>query len=314
MKLSEHRELTAIPPGAPENRIGFGVGVLHEDRQITIASEGIEKLSIWLNAPMIEQILIFLFFGAMTGVLAGMLGIGGGVITVPLLYFVLQYSPFPKDEVMHVAIATALATTFVTSCGAVWSHHQRKAVLYHTLKWIAPGLAAGCIAGAILTFYLPNTLLRYIFGVVVVLLSVYFFFPKLPPLHIASKLNWTLAIWTLVVGCLSTLLGVGGGMFMVPILLGYQMHMKNAVAVSSVTTLVSALFGSIAFIVIAQQAPPLPQTLGYIDLTGFLTLGLSSLLTTAVGVKLAHTLPTPLIKRIFACALAITGVALLIGK
>jgi len=263
---------------------------------------------------MIEEILIFLFFGAITGILAGMLGIGGGVITVPLLYFVLQYYPFPKEEVMHVAIATALATTFVTSCGATWSHHRRKAVLFHTLKWIVPGLAVGCIAGAILTLYLPNELLRYIFGVVVILLSVYFFFPKLPPLHIASQLNWTMGLWTLGVGCLSTLLGVGGGMFMVPILLGYQMHMKNAVAVSSVSTLVSALFGSIAFIVIAQNASPLPQSIGYINLPGFLTLGLSSLLTTAVGVKLAHTLPTSLIKRIFACALAITGAALLIGK
>ncbi len=250
----------------------------------------------------------------MTGVLAGMLGIGGGVITVPLLYFMLRSYQFPRENLMHVAIATALASTFITSCGAVWSHHRRQSIIFHTLKWIVPGLALGCIAGAILTLYLPNEFLRYIFGIVIVLLSVYFFFPKLPPLHIASHLNWTLMIWTLGVGCLSTLLGIGGGIFMVPILLGYQMQLKNAVAVSSVSTLTSSFFGSIAFIIIAQKAPPLPQSIGYINLPGFLTLGLASLLTTPLGVMLAHTLPTPLIKRIFSCVLAFTGATLLFGR
>ena len=262
---------------------------------------------------IMQEILIFLFFGALIGILAGMLGIGGGVISVPLLYFALQHDRFPPEAIIHSAIATSLGSTFITSCGSTWSHYRKRGILFHMLKWIAPGLIIGSSAGAFFSSILPSDLLRVVFGVVTLLLSLYFFLSWLPPLRLSSKPNGTLVFWTLGIGCMSTLLGIGGGIFMVPILLGYQMPLKNAVAVSSLSTLLSALLGSIAFICLSPGPSPLPHTFGSIYIPGLCALGFSSLFTTPFGAHLSHVLPTVLIKRIFACALALTGAALVFG-
>ena len=261
-----------------------------------------------------HEILIFIVFGAATGLIAGLLGIGGGVIAVPVLYFTLWGSGFPHDELMHVAVATSLATTVITAFGASWSHHQKKTVRFDALKLIAIGLLFGCTAGVLLTYCLDNALLRFIFGASILLLSVYFFFPQLPSPNLASHPNWSLSIWSVVVGALSTLLGVGGGIFFVPILLGYQLPMKNAIATSSASTLLSAFLGTGLFLLFASTQSPLPHTFGYIYIPGFLAMGASSLSMTPFGTKLAHTLPVGWIKRIFACALSITGVAMLVGS
>ena len=260
------------------------------------------------------EIWIFIIFGALTGLIAGLLGIGGGVIAVPVLYFTLKFFGYPYEELMHVAVATSLASTVITSFGASWSHHQKKAVRFDALKPILVGLVFGCTGGVLLTYFLENELLRFIFGSAVLPLSAYFFFPNLPSFHFAPRPNFSLSIWSVVVGGLSSLLGVGGGIFFVPILLGYRLPMKNAIATSSASTFASALIGSSLFLCLAEEQPLLPSTFGYIYVPGFLALGLSSLSLTPLGAKLAETLPVSLIKRIFACALAITGLTMLIGS
>jgi hypothetical protein len=263
---------------------------------------------------MITMLFLFLIVGLVTGVLAGLLGIGGGVITVPALYYILYFYGFPQERLMHVCIATALAATCLTSIGSTWSHYRKGSILPAALKIIVPGLVIGCIIGASLTYFLPNAFLRTAFGVMALLLAIYFFFPKLPALYIAPHLNKSLALIGVGVGCLSSLLGIGGGIFMVPALLGYQVHMRNVIATSSAGTLVTALVGTLAYLIIAWHKPHLPNTFGYIEIPAFLAIGLCSFFTTSLGVKLAHTLSPHLLKRIFAFALGLTACAMLFGR
>lgn len=261
---------------------------------------------------MISMFLCFLVTGLVTGLIAGLLGIGGGVITVPALYYILYFYGFPKEQIMHVSIATALAATCLTSLGSTWAHRKKGNILVSVLKIMVPGLFIGCLFGAILTYFLPSSALRMIFGSMALLFAVYFFFPHFPELKIASKPNKSLLIFGVIYGCLSTLLGVGGGIFMVPTLIGYQLSLRNVIGTSSAGTLATASFGTVAYLIIAHNIS-LPRTIGYIEISAFLTIGISSLFTTSLGVKLAHVLPTPLIKRIFAVALFVTGTTMLLG-
>lgn len=258
-------------------------------------------------------IALFIVVGLVTGVLAGLLGIGGGVITVPFLFYILHISHFPPEHLMHTCVATALATTFMTSIGSTLSHHKKRSILPSVLKIIGPGLVAGCIFGAILSTYLSSTFLQLLFGSMSIVFALYFFFPKLPQLHIASHPNKSLFLCGLLVGSLSSLLGVGGGIFMVPLLLGYRVSLQNAVASSSAGTLATSFVGTIIYLFVAYGKPSLPDTIGYVNIPAFLGIGISSLCATSLGCKLAHTLPPTIIKRIFAVVLAITGFSMIVS-
>lgn len=258
------------------------------------------------------MIALFIVLGLVTGILAGLLGIGGGVITVPAMFFLFRFHNFPAEHLMHVCIATALATTLMTSIGSTLSHHKKKAILPSVLKIMGPGLVIGCVLGAILSSYLSSAFLQMFFGLMSVFFALYFFFPKLPQLHIAHHPNRSLFAFGIFVGCLSSLLGIGGGIFMVPILLGYHISLQNAVASSSAGTLATAFAGTLVYLFIAYGKPVLPETMGYVNIPAFLGIGLSSLCTTSIGCKLAHTLPPLIIKRVFSIALAITGLTMIV--
>jgi len=256
--------------------------------------------------------LLFLGFGALAGICAGLLGIGGGVIMVPALYYILRFVGFPENELMHVAVATSLTSTVITTIGASLSHHYKRAIDWKAIRYIAFGLFLGSVSGAILALHLGNELLRYIFGGALLPFSVYFFFPHFPIPKIASHPNWTLGLWSIAIGSLSSLLGIGGGVFMVPLLLSYRLHLKNAIGTSSAATFIAAATGSISFLLLSLNHPSLPNTFGNIEVNAFLALGFSSLITAPFGAKLAHHFSIELTQRFFASALAVTGLSMLL--
>jgi uncharacterized protein len=258
-------------------------------------------------------ILLFIIIGLLAGILAGLLGIGGGVITVPAMFYIFRYFNFPHEHLMHTCIATALATTLMTSIGSTISHHIKRTILFSVLKYIVPGLILGCIFGALLSEILSNEFLQIFFGSMSILFAIYFFFPKLPKFEIANEPNKSLILFGLIIGCLSSLLGVGGGIFMVPILLGYNISLKNVVASSSAGTLATAFVGTIIYLFIAYGNPALPDSIGFVNIPAFLAIGISSLCTTSFGCKLSLTLKPELIKKIFAIALGITGLTMILA-
>ncbi len=256
-------------------------------------------------------ILLFIASGSLSGLLAGLLGIGGGIVTVPILYYSLQYANIPENAVMQVAVSTSLASAFFTSFVSSWAHNRKKAIQFTYLKYLIPGLFLGSLTGAITVNYLSSYYLKIAFGIMAILLGIYLFFPRLPLLNLGTKPNSGLTLSGIVIGALSTLFGIGGGVFTVPVLFSYNLPTNQTVATSSASTMATTLFGSIAFLFIAWDRPSLPETVGFIEVPAFLLIAFSSILLVPLGVRLSRVLPTVLIRRIFACALAITGACMI---
>lgn len=258
------------------------------------------------------MILIFyIIIGLVTGLLSGLLGIGGGVISVPALFYILHYYGFDQTHLMHICIATSLGATLITSIGSSFAHHKKHALLPSVLKIIIPGLILGCILGAFITTVLPSHFLQIFFGIMSLLLSGYFLFPTLLRGHIANAPTTSLSLFGVVIGALSTLLGVGGGIFMVPVLLAYRVALQNAVASSSVGTLTTAIAGTGIYLFLSRGNDFGPNMIGFISVPALVGIGVSSLLTAPLGAKLAHILPTHIISKIFAIALAVTGLSMI---
>lgn len=261
--------------------------------------------------------MIFIFLivlGLFSGLLGGLLGIGGGVVVVPGLFYLFSVFGYPPEHLMQIAVSTSLAVTCLTTLGSSFIHWHRKTIVVSILRLLIPGLIGGCLIGTFLAYWIPTNALRTVFGVAAFLMGPYFFFPHLPSLKIASAPNRSLSFIALTIGTVASLLGLGGGIFTVPILHGYQVPLKNAIGTSSVTTLMTALIASLSFLILGTFS--LNENLtgspfGYIDLKAWLTVGLSSLCSAFIGARLSSVISTSLIKRIFGMALTATGALML---
>lgn len=256
-------------------------------------------------------IILFIVLGLVSGLLGGMLGIGGGVVTVPVLYFIFLYGDLFGDRLMQVAISTSLAAGMVTSAISTYFQVKKGAFVLSHLRLLMPGLFFGCIGGSILAHTLSSHFLGRVFGLMALLLGTYFFFPRLPHLQISARPNRTLAFFGVAIGALSSLLGIGGGSLTFPVLLGYQVPVQNASATSSGATLLTTLLGSATYLAIAWHKPQLPFTFGYIEMPAFLAISAATILTAPLGVRLSHTLNVVRIKQIFGACLALIGASML---
>lgn len=258
------------------------------------------------------MIFLFVFLGLISGLLGGMLGIGGGVVTVPFLYFIFHYMGTFEDRVMQIAVSTSLAASFITAALSTLIQWHKKAILMSVLKLLIPGLILGCVLGSIIAHYLSSAYLRYCFGAMAVILGLYFSIPKLPHFTIRARPDKTLSLFGILIGAFSSMLGIGGGSFTFPVLLGYHVPVKNSSATSSGSTAISTLIGSLTYLVIAWHKPELPNTFGYIDIPVFVAISLGSAFTIPLGVRLSHTLDVAHIKRIFGYCLVLLGVTMFI--
>lgn len=263
---------------------------------------------------MPSELLIFLFIilGLISGLLGGMLGIGGGVVTVPVLYFIFLYSDLFGLRIMQVAVSTSLAAGMVTSAISTYFQWRKGAVQPAVLRLLLPGLLIGCIGGSLLAHLLSSHLLSRIFGWMAIFLGIYFLFPQLPSFQFGHRPNRSLSWFGALIGGFSTLLGIGGGSLTFPVLLGYQVPVKNASATSSAATLITTFVGSIAYLAIAWHKPELPYTFGYIEMPAFLLISAATLATAPLGVHFSHTLNVALIKRTFGLCLALIGLSMAI--
>ncbi len=253
-------------------------------------------------------LIIFVILGLISGLLGGLLGIGGGMVTVPALYYIF----FNSDHSMQIAVSTSLAAAFITSAASTFFQARRRAAKFSILKWMIPALILGCMIGAVTAHFTPNAVLRMVFGVIAIFLGIYFFFPKFPALYIAPAPNRSLSGFALLIGFLSSMLGIGGGAVTFPVLLGYQIPIQNASATASAATLITTCVGSLTYLMIGSQNLSSPHQFGYIELPAFIGISLGALLTSSFGVKLAHTLPIAHIKRVFGISLCLIGITMLV--
>ncbi|MEC9364498.1 MAG: sulfite exporter TauE/SafE family protein [Pseudomonadota bacterium] len=263
-----------------------------------------------------EQWLIFLVTGAAAGVLAGLFGVGGGLIMVPALALVLPLQGVPERVFMQVAIGTSLAVISATSISSTLAHHRRGSVDWHTLQRFAPGLALGALAGAFVADALTGTALQRIVGTGAILVAVQMALPRrassAPPGLRAGAIELFGAGG--VIGLLSSLVGIGGGSLSVPYLSGRGMPVHRAVGSAAAGGMPIAWAGALGFVVAGWDAPGVPAPhLGYVSLGAFVALAGTSVLCAPLGVRLAHRLSAATLKRAFALLLLAVGARMLIA-
>ena len=252
----------------------------------------------------ISLIIAFLVLGAATGFAAGLLGIGGGMLLVPFITLLMVSKEFPSELVVHMAIATSLATIIFTSISSVRAHHKRGAVSWNIVKLLAPGILIGSWIGPWIGKQLSASGLALFFALFVTFSATQMLLDKKP----AASRELPKAPGMLgaggIIGVLAGLVGAGGGFISVPFMTWCNVKIHNAVATSAALGFPIALAGTLSNIYYGMSTPGLPDgSLGFIYLPALLVIALTSVMTAPLGARTAHKLPVKTLKRIFAIVL-----------
>ncbi len=261
---------------------------------------------------MLEFFLLTMLLGSVAGLLAGLFGLGGGVIIVPALLWLFTEQQFPENQLMIMAVATSLATIILTSVSSLLSHHKLGKISWDRVYRLTPGILLGSAAGAKIADWVQADSLKWLFISYLIYVSVRMALqiqPKNNPKKVKLWLDYLVGNG---IGLLSSLLGIGGGTLTVPYLLGSQVVMKNAVAISSACGLSIALSGAITYVFLGWGKTNLPEwSLGYIYLPAFLGITLCSILTAPLGAKLANKLAAKKLKRYFSVLVLLIAIKMM---
>lgn len=247
-------------------------------------------------------ILGLVVLGCATGFLAGLLGIGGGMVMVPFVTMILGAQHFPPAETVKVAIATSLTTIVFTSISSVRAHHQRGAVRWDLVRVLAPGILVGALLGAQLAGWMPARLLAAFFGLFVGFSAVQML--RGGRTEVSGHLPGTAGILGAggTIGVVSSLLGAGGGFITIPFLTRGGVPIQHAVATSAACGFPIALAGTLGYMW-AGRGLALPASLGYVYLPALVAIASASVLTAPLGARAAHALPTATLRKVSALLL-----------
>jgi uncharacterized membrane protein YfcA len=243
--------------------------------------------------------------GLATGYLAGLLGIGGGMLIGPFMTIILSARGVPADLAIKMAIATSMATIIFTSISSVRAHHQRGGVRWDIVKGLAPGIVlGGAIASVGVFSMLKGTWLAIFFSLFVGFSATQMFLDKKPkPSRQMPGTAGQVAAGS-VIGFLSGLVGAGGGFVSVPFMVAHNVSILNAVATSAALGFPIAVANTVGYVVSGSAMSGLPPySLGYVWLPGLVVVACCSVLTAPMGAKMAHRMPIAKLKRVFATVL-----------
>ncbi|WP_413868895.1 sulfite exporter TauE/SafE family protein [Albidovulum sp.] len=262
-------------------------------------------------ADLLPMLLLLLGIGAFAGVIAGLLGVGGGIILVPAFYYAFEGLGYAGPDLMRVCLATSLATIIVTSVRSVLAHNRKGAVDWTILRGWAPGIAAGAVLGVLAVSHLRTPALQAIFGCLALIVAFYLGL---------GRAEWRLgpampggvrrAVLSPAVGFLSVLMGIGGGSFGVPLMSLYGVPIHRAVATAAGFGVLIAVPSVAGFLMTGVEGPP-PYTFGAVNLPAFLVIVAMTLVTAPLGVRLAHAMDPAPLRRAFAVFLAVVALNML---
>lgn len=261
-----------------------------------------------------ELLLSYLATGVFAGLLAGLFGVGGGLIMVPALAILLPMQGVAPAVVMQIAIGTSLAVISATSVSSALAHHRRGGVLWPIFRAMVPGLAIGALLGAAAAHVLSGDSLRRIVGIGALLVALKMALELKPGGRATLPGTLGMSIAGTVIGALSALIGIGGGSLTVPYLNFCRIEMRQAVGTSAACGLPIAWAGALGFVINGWSVDGLPDgSLGYVSLPGFIAIAVASVSCAPLGARLAHQLPPTLLKKAFAALLAVIGLKMLWG-
>ena len=251
--------------------------------------------------------LLFLELAALgicTGFLAGMLGIGGGMLMVPFLTFILSSKGFPAEYTVKMAVATSLATICFTSLSSVRAHHARGAVLWRVAKLLAPGILAGSLLGAQVAVALPGKVLSVLFALFVGFSATQMFLDRKPAPTRTLPGSFGMFAMGGLIGVLSALVGAGGAFISVPFMTWCNVKIHNAVGTSAALGFPIALAGTLGYMWAGIGMPQMPPgSAGYIYVPALVIISMASVAIAPLGARVAHGMDTKPLKKVFASML-----------
>jgi uncharacterized membrane protein YfcA len=264
------------------------------------------QLLIWL-------VPLLLLAGAVAGVLAGLLGVGGGIVIVPALFYIFGYLDVDTSVRMHLAVGTSLATIIPTSVRSMRAHQARGSFDGQLFRAWMPALVAGVVVGSGLAGLANTFVLTVLFAVVALLVSLHMAFGR-PEWRLASQPPRPPASWLLAgcIGSISAMMGIGGGTLSVPSMSLFGVPIHRAVGTSAGFGLLIALAGTLGFMLTGWGLTALPDfSVGYVNWLSFLLIVPATVLFVPLGARLAHSLSQTNLRRAFAFFLALTALRML---
>lgn len=257
-------------------------------------------------------ILSCLLLGVLTGLLAGLFGIGGGLVIVPALVYLFSAQGYPPAAMMQLALGTSLATIIVTATASIWGHQRHRAILWPVCLRLIPGIVIGAAAGVALAEYIGSEALRAVFASFVILVALQMLFGVQPPSSRALPGAAGMTATGAGIGGMSMLVGIGGGTLTTPFLLWCNTPLRNAIATSAACGLPIAIAGTLAYVIAGLDVEGLPAgSSGYVYWPAALAIAATSVITAPLGAHLTHTLPVKLLKRLFALLLVLVALRML---
>ncbi len=257
----------------------------------------------------INFIGVLLFAGACAGILAGLLGVGGGIIIVPVLFLLFPLLDIRESVRMHLAIGTSLATIIPTSIMSARAHYKRGSVDLELLKSWGGAIFIGVIVGGYLGSNARGEVLTLIFAVIAVIVALNMIFGREDSCFAEQLPSGILkGFLGFIIGAFSVVMGIGGGTLSVPVLTGFNFPIHRAVGTASAIGLIIAVPGTMSFIFSGIDNADLPPgSLGYLNVLGFCSIVPATMVTAPLGAKIAHAINPVMLRRIFAFFLFLTS-------
>jgi len=255
----------------------------------------------------------FALIGVAAGFLAGFLGIGGGFVVVPTLTYLFLQNPESAPWAIHMAVATSLCTMLVTSLSSIIAHQRKGAIRWNLVRSLAASLMVGAVLGAALADRLPGEALVRVFGLFAMLAALQLILGRQPEGEKPMPGQPGASMVGLVIGGISSLIGIGGGALMGPWQMWHGVRAQNAVATSAACGYPIAIAGTFAFVLFGQGNELPEGALGYVHLPAFFGIALTSALAAPLGAAAVHSLPPRLVKRLFGVFLMLVGLRMLAG-
>jgi len=256
--------------------------------------------------------LAYFILGSITGFLAGLFGVGGGLVLVPVLLLLFDAQHFPAENVLHIALGTSMATILFTSLASMRKHHQHGAVIWRVVRGITPGILIGAALGALFAAAMPTRGLGIFFAIFVYFAAAQMLLDMRP--HPSRQLPGIggMTLTGVFTGWISSMVSIGGGTVVVPFLLWCNVSLRNAIGTSAAIGFPVAVGGTAGYIVTGMNVTALPaHSLGFVYLPALFWAAFASVITAPLGAKATHRMKVGLLRKLFAVLLIVLATRLL---
>jgi uncharacterized membrane protein YfcA len=254
----------------------------------------------------------YVALGAVAGFLAGLFGVGGGLVLVPVLLFLFDMQGFPREQLMVLALGTSMAAILFTSMASMRAHHSHGAVIWPVVRTITPGILVGTWIGTLLASRIPTGGLAIFFTIFVYAVALQILFNVRP--HSGRELPGAagMTLTGTLTGCLSSMVSIGGGSIVVPFLVWCNVPLRNAIGTSAAIGFPVAVGGTIGYVAVGTHVQGLPlYSLGFVYLPALIWIALASAVSAPLGAKATHRMKTELLRKLFALLLLILATKML---